>query len=70
MFKVDYYTLGYIKKNDEYDVGNIKQYSDTFYTNVDIKDIPEVLDLTVANLRGLFKYKPIITNIERINGHL
>ncbi|MBU5331728.1 hypothetical protein KQI61_05925 [Anaerocolumna aminovalerica] len=70
MFKVEYYTLGYIKTNDGHDVGNIKQYSDIFYTESDIENIPEILDLTVANLKGLYKYKPVITKIERIKGHL
>lgn len=76
LYKVNYYTLGIIKhtnennKEVEYEIGNIKQYSDVFYTAVNIEDIPELLELTVANQKGLCKYKPIITNIERIEGHL
>lgn len=71
MYKVKYYTLGIIKKeNNEYETGNIKQYSNIFYTNVTIDNIENELQKAIDKIKGENKYKPVITNIEKIDGHL
>lgn len=70
MYKVNYYTLALIKHNGVFDVGNIKQYSDIFYTDGNITDIPQLLVQSIAKIKGENKYKPIITNIELIDGHM
>lgn len=70
MYKVNYYTLGLIKRDASYDVGNIKQYSDTLYTIVQIEDIPEFLQQRLNQLKGDNKYNAVITNIQEIKGHV
>lgn len=71
LYKVKYYTLAMIKKGDnDYEIGNVKQYSDTYYTDTDIKNIQEFLEISIANRKGLMKYKPVITSIELIEGHI
>lgn len=71
LYKVKYYTLAMIKRDDNgYEVGNIKQYNDTYYTDTDIKNIQEFLEVSIANRKGLMKYKPVITSIELIDGHM
>ena len=62
MYKVDYY------KNRE--VGNVFQYSDTWYTDQEISVLETELQRVIDIRKGDGKYKPIITNIERIKGHL
>lgn len=72
MYKVNYYTLAYIKNSSsgEYDIGNIKQYNDVFYTECGISEIQSNLEISLTNRKGLYKYYPVITNIEKISGHL
>lgn len=72
MYKVNYYTLSMIRNivTNDYEVGNVKQYSDIFYTVVQIKDIPEYLQTRIDEIKGVNKYKPVITSIEKIAGHL
>lgn len=71
MYKVKYYTLGMIKReNNEYETGNIKQYNNIFYTNVTIDNIENELQKAIDKIKGENKYKPVITNIEAIEGHL
>lgn len=51
-------------------VGNIMQYSDTWYTENYIEDIPKALAHVVDTRKGAGKYIPVIINIENIKGHL
>ena len=67
MYKVDYYTLA--RCGDD-SIGNILQYSDTWYTENFIKDIPKALCHVVDTRKGVGKYIPVIKNIENIKGHL
>lgn len=67
MYKVDYYTLArYVDDS----IGNILQYSDTWYTENFIEDIPKALSHVIDVRKGAGKYIPVITNIESIKGHL
>lgn len=67
MYKVDYYTLA--KCNDG-SIGNVRQYSDIWYTEQKIKVIPKELQRVINLRKGADKYVPVITNIESIDGHL
>lgn len=67
MYKVDYYILA--KCGDD-SIGNILQYSDTWYTENFIEDIPKALAHVVDIRKGAGKYIPVIKNIENIKGHL
>lgn len=67
MYKVNYYTLA--KCNDG-TIGNIKQYSDTWYTDQKIEVIPKELQRVIDIRKGNDKYVPVIMNIENIKGHL
>lgn len=66
LYKVNYYTLS---KCEDGSIGNIKQYSDVWYTEVSIQNIPAVLKQVVKDKKK-DKYVPVITNIEMIEGHL
>lgn len=66
LYKVNYYTLS---KCEESSIGNIKQYSDVWYTDVCIQNIPTVLE-QVLKSRKKDKYFPVVTAIEMIEGHL
>lgn len=66
MYKVDYYTLG---KYFNGTVGNILQYSDTWYTEQKIEVLQEELQRVINIIKGDDKYKPVITNIAKIKGH-
>lgn len=67
MYKVDYYTLA--KCNDG-SIGNVRQYSDIWYTEQKIEVIPKELQRVINLRKGADKYVPVITNIESIEGHL
>lgn len=67
MYKVDYYTLA---KCDDGSVGNVRQYSDIWYTEQKIEVIPKELQRVINLRKGADKYVPVITNIESIDGHL
>lgn len=67
MYKVDYYTLA---KCDDGSIGNVKQYSDIWYTEQKIEVIPKELQRVINLRKGADKYVPVITNIENIGGHL
>ena len=67
MYKVDYYTLAKCKNGE---VGNVFQYSDTWYTDQEISVLETELQSVIDIRKGDGKYKPVITNIERIKGHL
>lgn len=67
MYKVNYYTLA---RCDDGSVGNVKQYSDVWYTEHEIEVIPKELQRVINLKKGADKYVPIITNIESIEGHL
>lgn len=67
MYKVDYYTLAVCGDGA---IGNVMQYSDTWYTDQDIEVIPKELQRVIDIIRGDGKYVPIIQNISRIEGHL
>ena len=67
MYKVDYYTFA--RCGDD-SIGNILQYSDTWYTENFIEDIPKALCHVVDARKGAEKYIPVIKNIENIKGHL
>lgn len=63
---MNYYTLSKCKDGS---IGNIKQYSDVWYTEVCIQSIPAVLEEVVKDKKKN-KYVPVVTNIEMIEGHL
>ena len=67
MYKVDYYTLA---KCDDGSIGNVRQYSDIWYTEQNIEVIPKELQSVINLKKGADKYVPVITNIESIDGHL
>lgn len=67
MYKVDYYTLA---KCDDGSIGNVKQYSDIWYTEQKIEVIPKELQRVINLRKGADKYVPVITNIESVEGHL
>jgi len=67
MYKVNYYTLA---RCDDGSVGNVKQYSDVWYTEHEIEVIPKELQRVINLRKGSDKYVPVITNIESIEGHL
>lgn len=67
MYKVNYYTLA---RCDDGSVGNIRQYSDVWYTEQKIEVIPKELQRVINLKKGADKYVPVITNIESIEGHL
>lgn len=67
MYKVDYYTLA---KCDDGSIGNVRQYSDIWYTEQKIEVIPKELQRVINLRKGADKYVPVITNIESIDGHL
>ena len=67
MYKVDYYTLA---KCDDGSIGNVRQYSDIWYTEQNIEVIPKELQRGINLKKGADKYVPVITNIESIDGHL
>lgn len=67
MYKVNYYTLA---KCDDGSVGNVKQYSDVWYTEHEIEVIPKELQRVINLRKGSDEYVPVITNIESIEGHL
>jgi len=67
MYKVDYYTLA---KCDDGSIGNVRQYSDIWYTEQNIEVIPKELQRVINLKKGADKYVPVITNIESIDGHL
>lgn len=67
MYKVNYYTLA---KCSDGTTGNIRQYSDVWYTDQEISVLEAELQRVIDIRKGDGKYKPIITNIEKIEGHL
>lgn len=67
MYKVNYYTLAIC---DDGSVGNVRQYSDVWYTEQKIEEIPKELQRAINLRKGANKYVPVITNIESIEGHL
>lgn len=67
MYKVDYFTLA---KCSDGTVGNIKQYSDTWYTDQEIEVILGELQRVVDIHKGSGKYVPVIVNIGSVKGHL
>jgi predicted nucleic acid-binding Zn-ribbon protein len=67
MYKVDYYTLA---KCDDGSIGNVRQYSDTYYTDMNIEEIQKQLQYVIDIRKGDGKYVPVITKIEFIKGHL
>lgn len=67
MYKVDYFTLA---KCDDGTVGNIKQYSDTWYTDHEIEAIPAELQRVIDIRKGSDTYVPVIVNIGSVKGHL
>lgn len=50
--------------------GNIIQYTDVWYTEQKIEVIPKELQRIINLRKGADKYVPVITNIEKIEGHL
>lgn len=67
MYKVDYYTLA---KCDDGSIGNVRQYSDIWYTEQKIEVIPKELQRVINLRKGADKYVLVITNIESVEGHL
>lgn len=46
------------------------QYSDAWYTDIQMEEIPKELQRVLNSRSRDDKYLPVITHIERINGHL
>ncbi len=67
MYKVNYFTLA---KCSDGTVGNVRQYSDTWYTDQEIEKIPKELQHVIDIRKGNDKYISVITSIESIKGHL
>ena len=67
MYKVNYYTLA---RCDDGSVGNVRQYSDVWYTEHEIEVIPKELQRVISLRKVADKYVPVVTNIESIEGHL
>ena len=67
MYRVDYYTLAVCQDGT---IGNVKQYSDTWYTDQSIEVIPKELHRAINIIKGADKYIPVITSINKIEGHL
>lgn len=67
MYRVEYYTLAVC--NDK-TIGNVMQYSDTWYTDQSIDVIPTELQRVINIRKGADKYVPVITSINKIKGHL
>ena len=67
MYKVNYFITA---KEEDGSASNIMQSSDIWYTNIEIEEIPKELPKVLNSRRGDDKYLPVITNIERIKGHL
>ena len=53
-------------------IGNIAQFSDVWYTDIEIEFIPEklniVLDLMYKDKKN--SYVGVVTNIKKIKGHI
>lgn len=67
MYRVDYYTLAVCQDGT---VGNVRQYSDVWYTDQEIDVIPKELQRVINIRKGEGKYVPVITSINKIGGHL
>lgn len=67
MYRVDYYTLAVCQDGT---AGNVKQYSDVWYTDQEIDVIPKELKRVINIRKGEGKYVPVITSINKIEGHL
>lgn len=67
MYKVDYYTVARCGNGS---VGNIIQYSDVWYTDLEIEKMPEELQRVIDIRKGANKYVPRIVTITYIKGHL
>ena len=65
LYKVDYYTLAICKDKS---IGNIKQFSDIWYTMKPIEILEEELN-KVLELKHTRRYVSVITNIKKIQGH-
>ncbi len=66
MYKIDYYTLS---KMSDGSLGNIKQFSDTWYTEQDISSHQKELERVLDIMYKPNKFYPVITNIQKIEGH-
>lgn len=67
MYRVDYYTLAVCQDGT---VGNVRQYSDVWYTDQEIEVIPKELQRVVNIIKGADKYVSVIQSINKIEGHL
>lgn len=67
MYKVNYYTLA---KSKDGSVENAMQYTDTWYTEQELSVLDTELQRVVDIIKGDGKYKPIITKVKKIDGHL
>lgn len=66
MWKVDYYTLAVCEDGS---LGNVKQYSDTWYTEHELEDLYTELQKVIDAIKGKNKYHPVVERIENIRGH-
>lgn len=66
MWKVDYYTLAVCEDGS---VGNVRQYSDTWYTEYELEDLYTELQKVIDAIKGKNKYHPVVERIENIRGH-
>lgn len=66
MWKVDYYTLAVCEDGS---VRNVKQYSDTWYTEYELPILFDKLQEITDKRKGKNKYRPVILKIESVGGH-
>lgn len=66
MWKVDYYTLAVCEDGS---LGNVKQYSDVWYTEYEFPILFDKLQEITDKRKGKNKYRPVILKIESVKGH-
>lgn len=66
MWKVDYYTLAVCEDGS---LGNVKQYSDTWYTEYGLPILFDKLQEITDKRKGKNQYRPVILKIESVGGH-
>ena len=72
MYRVDYYTLETYRNPliGELETGNIKQFSDVMYTEIDFSDIQDDLNYMLEKVYGENKYVGVITQVTKIKGNV
>lgn len=63
MWKVDYYTLAVCEDGS---LGNVKQYSDVWYTEYGLPNLFDKLQEITDKRKGKNQYRPVILKIESV----